>query len=406
MAHRGAAARLCGLAIAYVLLAAAPAAGQESTGGAFMPPPEQAVGTVPPARSPVELRAIRCRTGCAEAGAVSTGSVIRVKGRRLGRAAEVLFLGAEGDADDFSAKPSRRTRRYAEVRVPLGAGSGPVTVIDRDGAQAAPVPAPLAVGPDSVAVRADGPSVELQVRAPRAYFDAARPARLLYVLHGGSPANVGVELVRLKDGVVVTRWEFAGVAPDAPQEVSWDGTADGTLQPGGRYAFRVAAQDASGAVARSAQAGAGPPAEDPAAFRFLRQVFPVRGAHGFGEYAARFGGGRGHQGQDVFADCGTPLVAGRGGVVKFKRYHSRAGHYLIIDGARTGIDYAYMHMRDPALVEEGDRVRTGQPIGFVGDTGRAFGCHLHFEMWSAPGWYTGGAPFDPLPDLLSWDKYS
>ena len=31
------------------------------------------------------------------------------------------------------------------------------------------------------------------------------------------------------------------------------------------------------------------------------------------------------------------------------------------------------------------------------------GCHLHFEIWSAPGWYDGGKPFDPLPQLQAWD---
>ena len=78
----------------------------------------------------------------------------------------------------------------------------------------------------------------------------------------------------------------------------------------------------------------------------------------------------------------------------------------MIDGARTGIDYAYMHLREPALVDKGDKVSTGQLIGYVGDTGRAFGCHLHFEEWTAPGWYEGGSPFDPLPDLKAWDAQS
>ena len=49
---------------------------------------------------------------------------------------------------------------------------------------------------------------------------------------------------------------------------------------------------------------------------------------------------------------------------------------------------------------------TGDPIGEVGRTGDASACHLHFEMWGAPGWYTGGAPFDPLPALRAWDAYS
>jgi murein DD-endopeptidase MepM/ murein hydrolase activator NlpD len=42
----------------------------------------------------------------------------------------------------------------------------------------------------------------------------------------------------------------------------------------------------------------------------------------------------------------------------------------------------------------------------VGRTGDATACHLHFEEWTAPGWYTGGSPFDPLADLRAWDAYS
>jgi murein DD-endopeptidase MepM/ murein hydrolase activator NlpD len=94
----------------------------------------------------------------------------------------------------------------------------------------------------------------------------------------------------------------------------------------------------------------------------------------------------------VFAACGTPVVAARGGRVAVKQYEGRAGNHVVIDGAATGVDYAYMHLCDAALVEVGYRVRTGQLIGFVGSTGRASGCHLHFEMWSGPGWYAGGAP--------------
>jgi murein DD-endopeptidase MepM/ murein hydrolase activator NlpD len=78
----------------------------------------------------------------------------------------------------------------------------------------------------------------------------------------------------------------------------------------------------------------------------------------------------------------------------------------VIDGAGTGIDFMYAHLRQPALVATGDPVYTGQQIGEVGDTGRASGCHLHFEEWSAPGWYQGGHPFDPLPDLKRWDATS
>jgi murein DD-endopeptidase MepM/ murein hydrolase activator NlpD len=97
------------------------------------------------------------------------------------------------------------------------------------------------------------------------------------------------------------------------------------------------------------------------------------------------------------------MVAARGGKVVFKASHANAGNYVVIRGAGNGVDYAYMHLVNPALVDRGDRVKTGQRIGEVGDSGNARGCHLHFEMWSKPGWYEGGRPFDPLPHLKAWD---
>jgi murein DD-endopeptidase MepM/ murein hydrolase activator NlpD len=243
------------------------------------------------------------------------------------------------------------------------------------------------------------------VQGHKVFFGAQRPAELSYVVGGSRPASVQVELVRDSDGAAVAQWSAGEVAPDVPQTVRWDGTAAGQVAPDGVYRFRVTATDPTGVQARSS-AQASPDAAAPGAFTFLGNRFPIVGAHRFGEGAARFGGGRGHQGQDVFATCGTPLVAARGGVVEFKQFQARAGNYLVIDGASTGVDFAYMHLRDPALVDKGDRVKTGQLIGYVGDTGDAQGCHLHFEQWTAPGWYRGGKPFDPLPDLRAWDAQS
>jgi len=106
------------------------------------------------------------------------------------------------------------------------------------------------------------------------------------------------------------------------------------------------------------------------------------------------------------AACGTPLIAARGGVVQFAGYQGAAGNYLVIDGKGTGYDFMYAHLAEPTPLQAGETVRTGQPIGIVGDTGSASGCHLHFEMWSAPGWYEGGSPIDPLGFLQMWDAYS
>lgn len=136
-------------------------------------------------------------------------------------------------------------------------------------------------------------------------------------------------------------------------------------------------------------------------------VFPIVGKHDFGGSGADFGSGRAghsHQGHDVFARCGTPMVAARGGRVQASKYHYAAGNYVVIDAEGTGTDYVYMHLVERSPFRRGDKVATGQRIGAVGDSGNARGCHLHFELWSAPGYYEGGRPFDPLPALKAWDR--
>jgi murein DD-endopeptidase MepM/ murein hydrolase activator NlpD len=100
------------------------------------------------------------------------------------------------------------------------------------------------------------------------------------------------------------------------------------------------------------------------------------------------------------------MVASRGGRVQYSGYHGAAGNYVVIDGKGTLNDFMYAHLAKPSPLQEGEAVRTGQPIGIVGNTGNSSACHLHFEIWGAPGWYEGGSPFDPLPDLLRWDMYS
>ena len=133
-------------------------------------------------------------------------------------------------------------------------------------------------------------------------------------------------------------------------------------------------------------------------------VFPIRGEHTYGTEVNTFGGGRDHKGHDVFAKCGTPLVALYDAKVQFVgTQSSAAGNYIVLQAA-DGQSYAYMHMQGRAAAAKGDVVRAGQQVGRVGDTGRASGCHLHFEQWTAPGWYEGGEAIDPLPLLKSLDQ--
>ena len=365
------------------------------------------------AAPPPRIAALQCRTACMGVMAGHVGSRVRVKGMKgksLKRVDSVVFEGAPGAADDVSVPPLRAKKKYVDARVPRTAVTGPVMLVSSDGAESAPTGVPLTIDPTPVAPKstARGLGIDVEVQGNRVFYGAERKAQVSYVVRDNEAVTVAVELVRLSDGTAITRWEPGAVTPGVPQTIVWDGTADGKVQKDGRYAFRVYATSASGATASSAQATApGTPAKAvPGSFLFQRNIFPIRGSHYFGTGAAAFGGGRGHQGQDVFAKCGTPLVAAHAGRVKFKRYQSAAGNYLVIDGDHTGYDFAYMHLRDAALVDQGDHVHTGQRIGFVGDTGRAFGCHLHFEAWTAPGWYSGGMPIDPLPMLSAWDKTS
>jgi murein DD-endopeptidase MepM/ murein hydrolase activator NlpD len=135
--------------------------------------------------------------------------------------------------------------------------------------------------------------------------------------------------------------------------------------------------------------------------------FPIQGPHTYGD---GFGAPRGdhiHEGQDVFAACGTTLIAAHSGTIKAKAFQSAAGNYVVIH-ASGGVkqDYMYAHLKKPASVSKGQPVTTGQVVGYVGHTGDASGCHLHFELWPGKGWYTGGRPVDPLPTLKYWDSFS
>ena len=133
-----------------------------------------------------------------------------------------------------------------------------------------------------------------------------------------------------------------------------------------------------------------------------REVFPIRGPNSYGD---GFGAGRGHEGADLPASCGTRLVAAVAGTVQRATYHSAAGNYLVIDMKGSPDDLVYMHMIRPASVEPGQRVAAGQTVGFVGETGRAYGCHLHFEYW-AGDYYGGGRPVDAMPFLRRLDRKS
>lgn len=85
-----------------------------------------------------------------------------------------------------------------------------------------------------------------------------------------------------------------------------------------------------------------------------------------------------HQGVDLDADTGTPVVATRAGVVVIAGWGNAAGNYVKIDH-RDGFSSIYMHL-DSYSVSTGQMVSQGQQIGKVGNTGISTGDHLHFGI--------------------------
>lgn len=358
-----------------------------------------------------------CASLCSGKTRVQSGGAVKVSGRRLRQVQTVVFEGSESTtSDNVKVGVTPTSTRYFRVKVPYSAASGPLTVrksktVTSDPSNSItilppPPPERSAELTPSTGPRDPGaPQLETGISSGKVFF-AGTKVKFSYRVNDDEPVPVTIELVRVDDDVVVRSWNPGPVEPDTVHTIRWNGkAAPGLKASAGRYVFRVTAQSSDGALARSSSTSDA--TRD--AFDFYGHIFPVRGPHNFGDSGARFGAGRSghsHQGQDVFAQCGTKMVAARAGRVQFNQYHSAAGYYVVIDGYKTEYDYVYMHLQSRSPFHTGDRVQTGQMIGRVGDTGNAQGCHLHYEMWGAPGWYDGGDPFDPLRFLKLWDGWS
>lgn len=142
--------------------------------------------------------------------------------------------------------------------------------------------------------------------------------------------------------------------------------------------------------------GGGGPGNNPRAFGSgfvdAYMVCPVGGPSGYGDtWGAPRSGGRRHQGVDMLAPTGTPLIAVDSGYVEHKQ-NRLGGVALVLLGAH-GNRYYYAHLSgyegEPRWVEQGD------VVGYIGDSGNATGVpHLHFEI--RPGY---GVPVNPYPSV-------
>lgn len=125
---------------------------------------------------------------------------------------------------------------------------------------------------------------------------------------------------------------------------------------------------------------------------------PVAGPHTFSNDwgAPRGGGTRRHQGNDLMAPSGTPIVAPVSGTISRWRNGGAGGIAMYLWGSDRNEYYFAHNTRN--IAPAGSSVRAGQTIATVGNTGNARGGapHLHFEIH--PG---GGGAVNPYPSLVA-----
>jgi murein DD-endopeptidase MepM/ murein hydrolase activator NlpD len=127
--------------------------------------------------------------------------------------------------------------------------------------------------------------------------------------------------------------------------------------------------------------------------------FPVAGRDGRSIQsrwgAARDAGARRHEGIDIFAARGTPVLAAAPGIARVGE-NQLGGHVIFVRNARRGISIYYAHL-DSQIVSSGERVEIGDTIGLVGNTGNARTTppHLHFGIYAR-----GEGARDPFPYIF------
>jgi murein DD-endopeptidase MepM/ murein hydrolase activator NlpD len=296
---------------------------------------------------------------------------------------------------------------------PAAAGGAPAPLRSGGAAFGSPLPKPAA-----------NPVARRLTLAPKEITagDAAPTIRLRVGQRGIARVRARIVVLRLPRNRPVARVQLGWLRTARTVTVRLPGKL--ALRTG-RYLVRLHATDPRGRVLRrsgafpgrarivvhhrrpAAPAPAVPLVPAPAPSPAGPGVFPVAGPFDFGGAEARFGAGRTghvHEGQDILAAAGIPVVAPYAGTISHTSYQaSGAGEYVVLDGA-DGRDYFFAHcLRNSTAVAEGAAVAAGQVLCHVGATGTTSGApHLHFEIWLV-GWrVAGGAPIDPLPELRAW----
>ena len=237
--------------------------------------------------------------------------------------------------------------------------------------EAAPIQIPHRTTAD---VRSDSPSAfayRVELRRGQVYVIAVEPNR--------PRLNVFIDLfMGASDGAAR---RVAGIGPPA-RGLAFEPDEDGT------FIVRIQPEllaSGQAAVVQTARAAL---------------LFPLPGVNRksiqsfFG--ASRSAGRREHQGIDIFAPRGTPAVAAADGWISSTAPNELGGNVVWLWDPQRNQTLYYAHL-DRHAVNRGDRVRKGEVVGFVGNTGnaRTTAPHLHFGIYRR-----GEGAIDPLPYVV------
>jgi murein DD-endopeptidase MepM/ murein hydrolase activator NlpD len=297
----------------------------------------------------------------------------------------------------------------------LAGAAPPVLAADSGGASAPGAnPAPGAVGGASTPPRGGAPVARLSVVSP---MTTGRPQiRVRFSGAGNEGVTARVVVLRSPGNAVAGRIVLGSVPVGRTIAVPWRGRP----LAAGEYVVRVHAHDrwnrqlrrlarASGKTTLVVKAKPAAPAPAPAApadpVAAGPTAFPVAGPFTYGDGFGAARKGYSHQGQDMAAARGTPVVAPTSGTVTATDYQASAAGEYVVMAADNGYAYFYAHcIRGSTAVTAGQAVKAGGAICQVGSTGGSTSPHLHFEVWVG-GWRVDAKshPIDPLPLLKSWE---
>ncbi len=367
-----------GVACAAAAPALAGGGGGIGGGGGVGTPPAPRVGDV------------ACAAKCAGLRSGVVGSKVAIRGKHLSQIRKVQF---EGRKHRVTVRPDSRSKSALKATIPEGSKTGTVRVVDayRQHATSSKKVRVLRHLPPASTFKL----LKASAGPKKAFFRAGQSPSLTYLFSARKAVDLRIDVVREgTGGDIVSSKVKRNVKPNSGQKFTWDGLNDKRRPaPNGAYRFRITPLN-----------GGGTETDRDARFRFFQYRFPL--PHGHHTYGDGIGAGRGHEGQDIMTKCGNKIVAAGGGKVYFRKYQAGgAGNYVVIN-TYGGRSMVYDHLLHPAVVHKGQHVHTGQKLGLVGRTGDATACHLHFELWSKPGWFQGGHFTNPTDDLKRWDKWS